>query len=259
MNVSSSTTATVTRSGGSTGAINVSYSASGGCSVGGTGTLSFADQSTAAQTFTVTSPASATTCLVSITPSGGTTGTPSVNIAVSAPQTQPVSTACPAGFVAPTNLLTASFLDLGVWWAQNQKSGQIVTVPLPKVITYSKQAAFGENIGAAYTPQPVVLEITISQCPGFIETDASGSTATHPNGNYCNLRSPNGTYNSITWFGKQFSVLNSTATANQYGYCWAPEGDANGPYYLNARWTYSSCPFGQSVCGFAIQQNLGPY
>ena len=40
------------------------------------------------------------------------------------------------------------------------------------------------------------------------------------------------------------------------GLCWA--GDPQ-KYYINARWTYTSCPYGVETCGFAIQYNDGPY
>ena len=262
LDLSTPTSATVIRSGGNTGDAIVSYSVSGACSTTGGGSLTFANGSTtSSQAIPVTTAATAGTCTITLTSvTGATPGTTVANITVSAPTTQPtINAACPAGFTQPANMLQANFQGLGQWWAQKNKSGQIVSIPLPSVATYSKQAAFGENIGAAYTPQPVTLEITISQCPGYIDVDTTNPSNTHPNNNYCNLKSPNGTYNQITWFGKSFSGLVGQAAYNKYGYCWAPEGDSNGPWYLNARWTFGSCPFGQLTCGFAIQQNLGPY
>jgi hypothetical protein len=163
---------------------------------------------------------------------------------------------CPTGFTPPSDMLTASFQDVGVWWPQRQRSGQVVSIPLPAVSSYSKMVAFGENV-AALTPAPVVLEATISKCRGYIDVDAANPSNPHPNGNYCNLKSGNGTTDALTWFGKPYSTLNSAGAVNQQGYCWAPE--SQGQWYLNARWTYSSCLYDASTCGFSIQQNNGPY
>ena len=267
MGVNSMITGSVNRSGGTTGAVNVSYSISGAGCAAGSGTVTFQDASSTAQTFQVASGATGgTTCTVTLSnPSAGVLGAPSsasISVGTTAPPPPPPpsnNAACPTGFTQPADMVNANFQGVGQWWPQLNKSRQIVSIPLPAVSSghYSGQAAFGENIGAAYTPQPVTLEITISQCPGFIDVDTANPTNTHPNNNYCNLRSPNGTYNQITWFGKAYSTLNSATVANAYGYCWAPEGGAQ--WYLNARWTYNSCPYGQASCGFAIQQNLGPY
>ena len=264
MSVNSTITGSVNRSGGTAGAVNVSYSISGAGCTAGSGTLTFPDTSATAQSFQVASGGtSGTTCTVALSnPSAGVLGTPSsasISVGTTTPPPQPPPATCPTGFTTPTNLLNANFQGVGQWWPQLNKSQQIVSIPLPAVSAghYSGQAAFGENIGAAYTPQPVTLEITISQCPGFIDVDTANPTNTHPNNNYCNLKSPNGTYNQITWFGKPYSSLTSATVANAYGYCWAPEGGAQ--WYLNARWTYNSCPYGQLTCGFAIQQNYGPY
>ena len=102
------------------------------------------------------------------------------------------------------------------------------------------------SVGAIMTPQPVTIDISISRCPGIIHSDP---------GNYCNVHATNGSYNSIVYFSKAAQGIDAGSAARN-GYCWA--GDA-GPYYINARWTYSSCPAGATECGFAIQQNYGPY
>ena len=249
---------TIVRSNGMDGAVNVNWSATGAGCVNNGGTMAFADQSINAQpgSFQVVGSSTGGLCTVAISnPTGGTLGpTNTVNIQFGSPVTVPPGCSQP-----PVDMLTTNFQGLGQWWPQLNKSGQIVSIPLPAVQAghYSGQAAFGENAGSAYTPQPVTLEITISKCPGFIDVDTANPSNTHPNGNYCNLKSPNGSYNQITWFGKPYLSLTSATTANGYGYCWAPESD--GQWYLNARWSYGTCPFGQAKCGFAIQQNLGPY
>jgi hypothetical protein len=52
-------------------------------------------------------------------------------------------------------------------------------------------------------------------------------------------------------------VIKDAASANLRGYCWAPQ--AEGTWYVNAKWSYTQCAFGAQVCGFAVQQNPGPY
>ena len=131
----------------------------------------------------------------------------------------------------------------------------MVAIPLPAITADGVRSGviqFGEAAGAA-TPQPVRLEFSINKCPGVFESPKPGA----PSGEFCSVDSTNGTYNQLTWFAKPFSTIQNIQTASAYGYCWA--GDADKKYYLNARWTYSSCAFGYPTCGFAIQQNQGPY
>ena len=155
----------------------------------------------------------------------------------------PVVAGCPT----PSNVVYAELGGIGNPLLQMQRSGQTVFMPLPAPPDgrASGQVTFGESPSAA-TPQPVTLDISISRCPGIIETNPA---------NYCNVHTNNGSYNSIVYFARAHQTINAS-TVGQYGYCWA--GDA-GPYYVNARWSYESCPFGLSECGFAIQRNAGPF
>lgn len=155
----------------------------------------------------------------------------------------------PSGCAAtPTGMLTNAFGGLGNVLLQMQGSGQVVAIKVPNLGNRSTgQVSFGESAGGAYSPQPVTIEISINKCPGVIDTDYN---------NFCNLRSTNGNYNSITWMGKSYSSINA-GNVQQYGYCWA--GEPGTQYYINARWTYASCAFGAQVCGFAVQYNEGPY
>jgi hypothetical protein len=144
-------------------------------------------------------------------------------------------------------MLTAAFAGMGNPLLQMQASGQIVAITMPALSSVSGQVTFGESAGGAYTPQPVTLEMSINKCPGVIDTDYT---------NQCNIRSTNGNYNSVTYLNQAYSIINSTESASPHGLCWAGDG---GTYYLNARWSYSSCAFGAQVCGFAIQYNNGPW
>jgi hypothetical protein len=155
----------------------------------------------------------------------------------------PVVAGCPT----PSNVTYVELGGIGNPLLQMQRSGQTVFMPLPAPTDgrASGQVTFSESPNAA-TPQPVTMDISISRCPGIIDTHY---------GNYCNLHSTNGHYNAIVYLATAYQTINA-GNVSQYGYCWA--GDA-GPYYVNARWTYSSCPSGLSSCGFAIQRNNGPF
>jgi hypothetical protein len=154
------------------------------------------------------------------------------------------ATACPT---PPGDLLEATLAGPGNLLTQRQLSGQIVAIPAPVMSSSSVQITFGETPSAS-TPQPVTLEISINRCRGVIDP----STTT-----FCNLRSTNGHYNSIVYFTRPYLTIQDEASAYTQGWCWAPESE--GPWYINARWTYSECAFGSSTCGFAIQYNGGPF
>jgi hypothetical protein len=251
-NVNSSTpvTATIFRTGGATGAAGVHYDVSGAGCTATAGDVSWADGDGAGKQVAIATTVSGS-CTVNLSSAtGAAMGSPS---SVTFQVTAPVAGGgvnCPAGFTPPAELNSATLGGPGNVLLFMQKSGQTVSIPLPAAQAglSTVQVAFGESAGGAYTPNPVTLEVSISKCRGFIDNNTS---------NRCNLRSTNGNYNSITSFRQAYSVIRDTASASLRGYCWAPGSD--GDWYVNARWTYSNCAFGASTCGFAIQQNYGPY
>lgn len=96
------------------------------------------------------------------------------------------------------------------------------------------------------SPGGVKTDLTVSRCPGVIETNL------HP---ACRYTSFSINYNAITAFNRLppgFTGQNDLAV---YG-CYAPDTE---PYYVNVRWTYPSCPFGSGQCGFAMQWAEGPF
>ncbi|MGZ5032673.1 MAG: hypothetical protein ACXWAC_05700 [Usitatibacter sp.] len=250
-------TLTVQRSGGTAGTWNVPYTVGGTTSVatvGGTGTLSFpAGSSTATIPVTpaaappagVTLPASLTVALGAAVQAAGGPAGQNATLGAIPTHTVTVNAAsdCPA---PPTNLLNSTFAGAGNVIVQVAGSGQIVSIPLPLppwggytgslIITNSPSAG---------TPEPVTLELSVNKCKGKIDTNTLGT--------WCNYKTNSNVYNSITWQGVTISGYSSDAAAYPKGWCYAPYAD--GPYYLNARWTYSSCPGGASACGFAIQFN----
>jgi hypothetical protein len=240
----------VVRSGGSKGAFRLSISPYGAACWGQPDTVDVLDGSASLDIEVTLGNLADTFCeytITAVSPTGTTTGatlgtTKTTRLSVGS--TGPAPSNCPA---TPTNMINASFVGKGNPLLQMQGAGQIVAIKMPDMAPRgSGQVTFGESAGGAYTPQPVTIEISINKCPGVIDTDYTSA---------CNLRNTNGHYNSITWLTKPYDILNET-TANRYGLCWTPVGTQ---YYVNARWSYTSCAFGAQVCGFAVQYNDGPY
>lgn len=254
----------VSRTGGTTGQVDMYYTVGGAGCVNGVGSLSFPDGSSASQSAQVMVIANSAQCTITLgtptTSSSNVTSAPTLGgasvmtLTVPAANTPPPTgntptppPGCPA---VPTDLVTLNLGGIGNPLFAMTHSGQTVSLSLPAVQSgYSSGSiVFSESAGGAYTPNPVTLDISINKCPGVIDTDQTNS---------CNYHSTNGNYNAITWFGKAYQSIVSAAQANPRGLCWA--GDAGTQYYVNARWTYQSCAFGAQVCGFAVQQNIGPY
>jgi hypothetical protein len=248
---------TVARSGGSNGTWNVPYTVGGTASVatvGGTGTLSFAPgSSTATISVTpaatapagVTLPASLTVNLGAAVQAAGGPAGQSASLGSIPTHTVNVGAAsdCPA---PPLNLIESTFGGPGNVLVALAGSGQITSIPMPIPPWAATTASLiVTNSPTAGTPDPMLLEMSISKCKGKIDPDVTST--------YCNLRSPINIYNAITWQGIGFAPYTSQAKANLKGWCYAPF--AEGQYYLNVRWTYTACPGGVSACGFAIQFN----
>ena len=231
----------IARTGGSFGAYDLYYSLIGsGCARSETvGPVRFASGDSAPRTVSVRLAGSGVCSAILVTPSGMIGNQRSVEITA-----VPVVAGCP---VPTPDVVLATLGGKGNPLLQRQRSGEVMFIDLPSLAgRASGQLTFGESAGGAYTPQPVTLEISVSKCPGVIDTNLA---------NFCNLRSTNGNYNSIAWLTRSIPGINSS-NVGIYGLCWA--GDPQG-YYINARWTYSSCAFGATTCGFAIQYNDGPY
>lgn len=237
----SSVQVSIQRLGGAVGAYGLYYSLIGeGCASPATaGPVRFEDGDTAVKTVSVMLAAKGVCSAILVSPSE-VMGTPRA-IALTV---VPVVAGCP---LPQDDVVFATLGGFGSPILQRQRSGQALFLELPATSAghASGQLTFGESASAS-TPQPVTLEISISKCPGVIGNDYA---------NFCNLRSTNGSYNSITWFSREASGITGS-NANSRGYCWAGDG---GQYYANARWTFSSCPGGEETCGFAIQANDGPF
>jgi hypothetical protein len=155
----------------------------------------------------------------------------------------PSSDGCPA---PPANMLSVTLPAQGGVLQQRQASGQIVSFPMPGTSQYnSVNVIFGENPGS---PLPQPIEISVSKCPG--EINSFDGT------NFCNATSQNGAFTRVVSMFSPYSIITDAASATRYGYCWAPDG---AQYYVNARWTYGGCPGGASKCGFNISWQRGPW
>jgi hypothetical protein len=233
----------VQRTGSTSGAFDIYYTFEGvGCARSGTGgPVRFGDGDVGIKTISIPMGANGV-CTVWLQPPPAPAGIGDQYAA--AITVVPVVAGCPA----PSNVVYAELGAIGNPLLQMQRSGQTVFLPLPLASggRASAKVIFSESAGGAYTPQPVTLAISISRCPGVIATE----------GGSCNLQSSNGNYNAITYFTQPYQTITNSATAAQYGYCWAGDG---GQYYINARWIYSSCAFGVQECGFAIQHGYGPF
>jgi len=92
------------------------------------------------------------------------------------------------------------------------------------------------------TPPGVVTEISVSKCPGVIDTSIAE----------CYYRSISINNNAIEMF---------TAPVPQYGWtsqealagrgCYTPVAERD--YYVNVKWSYGSCPWGAGNCGSSMQ------
>ncbi|HET9651006.1 MAG TPA: hypothetical protein VFP36_02390 [Usitatibacter sp.] len=235
----SSVDVSIVRTGSTSGTYDVFYTVDGeGCNGSFTaGPVSFGGGDTAR---TISVPLRGRgTCMVWLVPSEviGSLRVMSITVV-------PVVAGCPAP--SSDDVVVAQLGGIGNPLIQRQKSGQLMFLELPKLTQGSGgQLVFSESAGAAYTPQPVTLEISISKCPAVISNDTS---------NVCNVKTTNGSYNSIQWLFKPYGSSVDAASANRNGFCWA--GDP-ATYYVNARWTYTACAFNVETCGFAVQYNLG--
>ncbi len=232
--------------------LNFTYQGSG-CAISGVYPLTFAAGEMSSPVIAPMAGDGICTAALIAPSAPATLGTPSSTVITvgsggTTPQPPPAAGVnCPTGYSPPINLLSNSFLGKGNPLLQMQASGQVVSIPLPSMGNWSTgQVTFGESPTAS-TPQPVTIEISINKCPGLIDTNIE---------NRCNVRSTNGHNNSITWFARAYSIITGPEIANQRGYCW---GGGSDQYYINARWTYQACGFGQQVCGFAVQYNDGPW
>jgi hypothetical protein len=112
-------------------------------------------------------------------------------------------------------------------------SGTITTYRLPPAASISLLQG-----QVPVTPPSPITEITISRCPGVIETNLHSQ---------CRLTSASPLFNKVTAVDRPLTDDQNTAAG-----CLAPSTEQ---YYVNLRWTFPSCDYGADGCGFSLQWN----
>ncbi len=242
----------IVRTGGTAGSFRLTLSPYGAACWGQPETIDFADGIQSVLMDVNVGTVLDTYCeyhIMAVTATAGTTGRAAVGgnktmrVKVSNPMSG-VPTNCPA---KPVNMLTADFPGVGNLLTQMQASGQVVSIKLLSNDFITAQIGLAPT-PAAYSPSPVTIEYSVNECPGKIDLDPT---------NYCNVTTTNPLSNSVVAVLKPYGSLNGPEAAAVNGYCWAAKPGVQ--YYLNARWSYSSCMFSNSICGFHILYNRGPY
>lgn len=235
--VSGTFTATINRSGGASGTVSTIVTGSGSCSTNGAATT-LGDAVTTA-TVTVNTAATAGTCTLNLTnfTGGASAGTPSTATATVNATSSGGSGSCPT---SPPGVLSGTLGSEGSWQQPLLGSGQIISFPLINPLPSGGLGAVVTLSQTAITPSPIDTELSISQCPGDFDYGKNNQVRYGMTPCYQRTQNPSGL--NISWH---------TTVSTHYAYCYAPP--STGPWYVNLRLTYPSCPWGQ--CGLSIQWN----
>jgi hypothetical protein len=249
---------TITRSGGTTGAVTVPFSVTGGACLNGSTIIPFTDGQTVSNTpnggpvpLTIVA---AGTCTVSLgTPTSGSLGTARATISVGSPGGTtpptgsgtnppgiPIVSGCPAA-ASGTQMAVLPVPNGPSILSRTAASDQITSFPMYPLSQYNRtsaQASFGQT-PAANSPAPATINVSISPCPGVIDPTLNDA---------CNIRGITIT-NGVT-FG--WATQQSIARANLE--CYAPEGTQ---MYYNVSWHYNpgACSNGAPTCGWSVNVN----
>lgn len=240
--------ALVSRAGGPASSLTVNYSAAGECTVGGTGSLTFA-QGAAAQSIPITAGAAAGTCTIAITaPAGGHTTVPAagfINVSIttgSGGEGPPPPPGC------PTPQADYKLVQLGWSSAPSElrmASGVIASFPIPA--PQSTKASIRLSQGQTPVSPGGTSELFVSKCPGVIDQNAGSCYRSVPAGNYTS--SPDA-YTKVVYGWDTQAKLDPRSS------CLALASE--GQWYVNVRWNYTTnnCPWG---CGYSMQWFPGSY
>jgi hypothetical protein len=257
----SSSQLVVNRSGGTTDAVTVAYAVATGTASCNTssGTLNFANGSSASQPIAVTATGTPGTCTVTISnvaTVGTATASPAPTLGSPALANVTVSAAggggggngagCPT---PPSDMFAGTVFDPpGSNTTITLVSKQIASYTLPNDPYLKKNSGtigIGETTG---TVAGSFIEVTVSKCKGVIDPTAGS----------CYFGSYTQGWNEMTWFFQTGPYSLSQITARNY--CYAPKLDSTGApqtWYFNVRWTY---PFSQWGFGrYVFAPSDGPY
>lgn len=125
-------------------------------------------------------------------------------------------------------------------------SGTIASFPIPAPNT-SKVSVKMTQGQQQMSPGDGISEMSISKCPGVIDTTNPNCYSVTSNGN-------NFTVSKDAYTRAVYSFNSQAALAGRG--CWAPASE--GQWYVNVRWTYANSCFGQA-CGYSMQWRTGAY
>jgi hypothetical protein len=230
---------------GDTAAITVNYSVTGGGCVNVPSTAVAIGASATSGSFTVSPGTLAGSCIVAITPPATYVANPStvaVNVSGSVSGPPPPS-GCPtpqAGYQLQTLGWSPNPLELRL------DSGVIASFPIPAPNT-SKVSVRMTQGQQQMSPGDGISEMSISKCPGVIDTTNTSCYSKTQNGN-------NYTVSPDAFTKGVYSFTSQTTLA--YRGCWAPASE--GQWYVNVRWTYANSCYGLA-CGYSMQWLPGAY
>ena len=164
------------------------------------------------------------------------------------PPVDPLPGNCPA---IPTTSVAGdtAINDFSAYKFMRMASGAVGYYPVPASPNGIAVVEFSQ-VADSTTPGSVITDIQVSLCPG--SWDPPG----HAIADNCKMRSPFANLNNMKVWNAAAGNYNSQAALDASGAssnCWAPK--TSGQYYVNIRWTFPSCPFGASACGFTHRWN----
>lgn len=247
---------TINRSGGPAGLIWFNHTLEGSCH-SGTAPLAM-DKDTSLEINYVLLTSGSCTIRIHDVPTPHTVSQASVTIQISTNTGGGGGTTPPAGCPAIPD--GAKYQTMDKWWTLNgapatqwnavdqlrMASGQVayydvIAPPDPAASVVNK---FTQGQQPASPTGNVITEFTVSKCPGVISSAVPE----------CYMYNTSTNQNEIRIFTAAIPFRTSQAEIGSRG-CFAPSVDANGQpqkWYVNVRWTYTSCGFANG-CGFSMQ------
>lgn len=263
-----STTTTVTRTGGTNASHWFVYQVSGAGCAADANTIQITTDGGTAQ-IPLTPIAAGLTCSLQIFPTElGDTANPSTIVTINVVSAAPVpsgivgpinGTVVPAGCPTPAQNWTDPNVAAGGSPLQlRMTSGQVASFkvvspndPLLQLVAGQAEATFTQGQQPA-SPTGVVTEMQVSKCPGTIDL-TSGTIP--PACYYKSVKDQLQTNNMGVILRSEPGFENQANTGNVA--CWI--ADAPQQYFVNVRWTYTSCQWtAQGGCGFSMQWQSGP-
>jgi hypothetical protein len=130
-------------------------------------------------------------------------------------------------------------------YGSGMNSGEVMAILVPASPSGRASVTLAQTPGSATPAQPT-MDLSVSRCPGVIEENLVAPA--------CFNRSTFTQFHSITAYSR--ALAGRASQSDYYDGCLAPT--ATEPHYINIRWTFASCPWGDRKCGFSLQWDEGP-